>query len=46
MGVHAGTHEKALVKIDTDRGVALGKGQAGSTSKKYKTEIEEFGGMQ
>ena len=51
MGVHQGRTakwKKASVKIDTDpQAVAyLDKnGKQVSTSKKYKTEIQEFGGM-
>lgn len=52
MGVHLGKTakwKKAIVKIDTDpKAVAyLDKsGKKVTTSKKYKTEIQEFGGMQ
>ncbi|NLK67932.1 MAG: 50S ribosomal protein L23 [Clostridiaceae bacterium] len=51
MGVHQGRTakwKKAIVKIDTDpQPVAyLDKdGKQVSTSKKYKTEIQDFGGM-
>lgn len=52
MGVHLGKTakwKKAIVQIDTDPKPVtyLDKnGKQVSTSKKYKTEIEEFGGMQ
>jgi large subunit ribosomal protein L23 len=52
MGVHVGKTpkwKKAIVKIDTNPKpvVYLDKdGKQVTTSKKYKTEIEEFGGMQ
>ena len=52
MGVHVGNTpkwKKAIVKIDTDPKVVSyyeSKGKQVTTSKKYKTEIPEFGGMQ
>lgn len=52
MGVHLGKTakwKKAIVKIDTDPQPVsyLDKnGKLVTTSKKYKTEIQEFGGMQ
>lgn len=51
MGVHVGNTskwKKAVVKIDTDpKAVAYydANGKQVTTSKKYKTEIPEFGGM-
>jgi len=52
MGVHLGKTakwKKAIVKIDTDPKAVAYLDKAGkkvTTSKKYKTEIQEFGGMQ
>ena len=52
MGVHVGNTpkwKKAIVTIDTDPKASFyyeSKGKQVTTSKKYKTEIQEFGGMQ
>lgn len=52
MGVHLGKTakwKKAIVKIDTDPQPVTYLDKSGkqvTTGKKYKTEIQEFGGMQ
>lgn len=52
MGVHQGTTskwKKAIIKIDTDpenKSYLTADGKEVVNNKKYKSEIEEFGGMQ